>query len=88
LDGDGELTSDELRAAIVSTLKRTSSTQDAEDLIQILDSDKDGKGDILIQIVEHIMVQFHTKVYGVRNKLSILFHLSHNSVSGGAFGLY
>eukprot|EP01038_Epipyxis_sp_PR26KG_P006148 gene6148-8475_t len=43
LDGDGELSSDELKEAIVKTLKRTSSVQEAEELFAILDKDKDGK---------------------------------------------
>ena len=47
-DGDGELSSEELRAAIVSTLKRTTSPQDAEELIRMLDSDHDGKGLFII----------------------------------------
>lgn len=43
-DGDGELSSEELKDAIVKILKRTSSLQEANDLIAVLDSDKDGKG--------------------------------------------
>ena len=75
MDGDGELSSDELRAAIVSTLKRTTSTQDAEDLIQILDSDKDGKGDVALIHSTTIAITVTTSTF-------------HNSFSGGAFGLY
>mmetsp|Transcript_28808 Transcript_28808/g.39604 ORF Transcript_28808/g.39604 Transcript_28808/m.39604 type:complete len:335 (-) Transcript_28808:45-1049(-) len=52
-DGDGELSSEELRAAIVSTLKRTTSPQDAEELIQMLDSDHDGKVS-LVELLQYI----------------------------------
>ena len=43
-DNDGELSAEELKQAVVRTLKRETSVQDAEELIKILDRNKDGKG--------------------------------------------
>jgi hypothetical protein len=42
-DGDGRLTAEELRDAIVLLLRRNFSLQEAEGLVSLLDSDQDGK---------------------------------------------
>lgn len=42
-DGDGRLTAQELRDAIVLLLRRNFSLQEAEGLVSLLDSDQDGK---------------------------------------------
>jgi len=42
-DGDGELSSDELKGAIQSILKRAPTDQEAERIVKILDADNDGK---------------------------------------------
>ncbi|RYH02083.1 EF-hand domain-containing protein [archaeon] len=42
-DGDGHLTAHELREAIVQLLRREFSLQEADQLVDMLDDDKDGK---------------------------------------------
>lgn len=49
-DGDGTLSAQELRDAIVSLLRKNYSVEEAEQLVNILDNDKDGKGDLIILI--------------------------------------
>ena len=44
LDGDGEISAEELRTAIVQLLNRKTSLEEAEELIAVFDTDKDGKG--------------------------------------------
>ena len=42
-DGDGQLTAHELREAIIQLMRREFSLQEADQLVDILDDDKDGK---------------------------------------------
>ena len=42
-DGDGQLSAEELKQAIVKLLKRNYSLEEAEALVNNLDNDKDGK---------------------------------------------
>jgi len=53
-DRDGELSSAELKNAIVKILKRVSSDSEADEIVKYLDSDKDGKVSVieLLQYVE------------------------------------
>lgn len=44
-DGDGHLTAHELREAIVQLMRRDFSLQEADRLVDLLDDDKDGKGE-------------------------------------------
>ena len=49
-DGDGELSAEELRDAIVKLLRKNYSVQEAEQLVAILDNDKDGKSKFLFSM--------------------------------------
>ena len=53
-DGDGELTSDELKGAMQSILKRAPTEKEAEHIVAILDKDGDGKVSVaeLVQYAE------------------------------------
>jgi Ca2+-binding EF-hand superfamily protein len=46
LDRDGMLDSEELRGAVAGVLKRYSTPEEAQNLVTILDKDKDGKGEL------------------------------------------
>lgn len=50
----GELTADELKKAIVKILKRTPTDEEAEEIVNILDKDRDGRVSVieLLQFVE------------------------------------
>ncbi len=43
LDEDGQLSAEELRTGILKTLKADISDEDIQELVKILDQDKDGK---------------------------------------------
>lgn len=43
-DGDGELSVNELKEVVAKQLKRTLTDREVEELVEILDRDKDGKG--------------------------------------------
>lgn len=46
IDRDGEVTADEVKRAMVQVLKRNADTErSVEDLFQLVDSNKDGKGE-------------------------------------------
>lgn len=46
-DGDGQMSSEELKDAITKILKRVSTEQEAEEIVQFLDKDKDGKVSVI-----------------------------------------
>ena len=54
IDNDGELSSEELKAAILKSLKRTPTEKEVEEILKLLDSDQDGKVKVLelMQYVE------------------------------------
>lgn len=43
-DNDGKLSTEEIQEAVVKILKRPSSVEEAEELVRILDQDRDGQG--------------------------------------------
>lgn len=57
-DGDGEISSEELKEAIVKIIKRASSLKEAEELILTLDSNNDGRGEYFILTVNCILSDF------------------------------
>ncbi len=54
IDNDGELSSEELKVAILKSLKRTPTEKEVEEILKLLDSDQDGKVKVLelMQYVE------------------------------------
>jgi LETM1 and EF-hand domain-containing protein 1 len=54
IDNDGELSSEELKVAILKSLKRTPTEKEVEEIVKLLDSDQDGKVKVLelMQYVE------------------------------------
>ena len=59
LDGDGELSAEEIKAAMGRILKRSCSQEEVEEFIRILDEDKDGKVSVteLIRFAEQLRMK-------------------------------
>ena len=56
LDGDGELSSEELKEAMVTRLKRTTTDKEAEELIRLIDRDGDGRVS-LVELLQYLQTK-------------------------------
>lgn len=57
LDGDGIVDAEELREAVLRVLKRHSNER-AQELINLLDKDKDGQGEVLPRLCRQLRSTF------------------------------